>query len=486
MSDKPEPEPSSEEAKADWRGKVERENRKLRLIGKDKVFVDEIAPHVPDTPEDYGTELELFERVKEFVKSVVYLEDEDIYTVLTGWILCTWRIEDTDITCYLLVLAPKGHGKSKLLETLEQVVRRPLNATFATRAGVVRSLDKSNATLLLDEAENYINPMARYPDYEMMAVLNAYRRGQYVILIDEVKEKTPDGKTHTVRKPVAMDPFSFKVIASRKDVFDTLEDRAVQIIMLKSTRKAPPIDLKEAEHLRAQLMQYRLDHLEKPTPLRVEAMPDAKYPRLTEILEPLYAATPEKYKGTYKRLIEREDKLRLDRLRESYEFHVLEALCAIVDISDIDGDLILTEAVTDAYNSKYPSKKPKTTRSIGGILQKFGFTSAERFETVEISGGRHKQICRRGYLLKWQLLERLKNEYALDAEPELTPETPKNTSLTSFTSSHRDDSPPSHSGVDKERQRDTHTTVDVNDVDDVNFAEKLKMSRFSRQGEGGS
>jgi tRNA A37 threonylcarbamoyladenosine dehydratase len=123
-----------------------------------------------------------------------------------------------------------------------QVMYRPLIAAYVTRAGLIRALDGPCATVLLDEGEHYINPMQR-GNTELIAVLNSgNRRGSYTVMVADITETDPDGTKRVVKKPVRLDTYSGKCIVSRKPIFDTLEDRSVQIVMPKASQKMPPID----------------------------------------------------------------------------------------------------------------------------------------------------------------------------------------------------------------------------------------------------
>jgi hypothetical protein len=402
--------------------KVLRESGKaVRLTGEQAVLVDELAPKIPD-PQPYETEDALFEDTCNFLKAGVIFAEPETYTIVTAWVLLTWRIEDTNVAPYLYITAPKGHGKTRLLEVIQQMARRPLVASYASRAGVIRTIDGTNATLLLDEAEHYVNPheRGRGQSSDLAAVLNAgYRRGARAIMVADCIETLPDGTKRSVKKPVALDTFSAKVIASRRDIFDTLEDRSVQIIMPKHGRNLGPIDEKYAEALRGRLAQYRLDCLEKKQPLRAE-LPETGDARLSEILEPLYAVTPEQYRDVYDTIIGRETRLRLERIQETYEYAILEAFDSVVLDDTEDGSLILTETVTDAYNQRH-ANKPTTNRSIGRTLARLGFKTGEAFETFA-----GKQIHKHGYKLDRKLLDRLKDQYGLteQASTPLTPLTP--------------------------------------------------------------
>jgi hypothetical protein len=400
------------EVEKPWKRIIREAGKGVRLTGEQPVLVDELAPKIPE-PQVYGTDTELFERILDFLKTNVIFAEPETYTIVASWVLLTWRIEDTNVATYLYVTAPRGHGKTRLLETINQLARRPLVASYATRAGAIRALDGTNATLLLDEAEHYINPHERQSS-DLTAILNAgYRRGARAIMVADVIETLPDGTHRSVKKPVALDTFSAKCIASRRDIFDTLEDRSVQIIMPKHGRNLGPIDEKHAEAIRGQLAQYRADCLERKQPLRAK-LPETGDARLSEILEPLYAVTPEQYRAAYDTIMEREKKVRLERIQESYEYAVLEAFDSVV-LDDIeDGALILTEAVTDAYNSRHASK-PTTNRSVGRTLARLGFKADS--DQIEVAGHRTR---RRGYRLKRALLERLKKEYAMGEPSEPT------------------------------------------------------------------
>lgn len=439
------------EVEKPWTRIIREAGKGVRLTGEQPVLVDELAPKIPE-PQAYGTAMELFERILDFLKANVIFAEPETYTIVASWVLLTWRIEDTNVATYLYVTAPRGHGKTRLLETINQLARRPLVASYATRAGAIRALDGTNATLLLDEAEHYINPHERQSS-DLAAILNAgYRRGARAIMVADVIETLPDGTHRSVKKPVALDTFGAKVIASRRDIFDTLEDRSVQIIMPKHGRNLGPIDEKHAEAIRGQLAKYRADCLERKQPLRAK-LPETGDARLSEILEPLYAVTPEQYRQAYDTIAEREKKLRLERIQESYEYAVLEAFDSVVLEDNPDGELILTEAVMDAYNQRHASK-PTTTRSVGKTLARLGFKTDKEW----IPGGTGR-MCRRGYRLKRALLQRLKTEYGLNADGE-------SVSSVSSVSSTLDGILP-HPSLPSLTKNTTLSSNDTNDTDDT-------------------
>jgi len=436
------------EVEKPWLALVKRDS-KLRLTGERPVLVDELAPKLPD-PQPYETEDALFEDTCNFLKANVIFAEPETYAIVTSWVLLSWRIEDTFVAPYLYVTAPRGHGKTRLLETLNQIVRRPLIASYATRAGAIRALDGTNAVLLLDEAEHYVNPHERQ-NSDLAAVLNAgYRRGAKAIMVADVIEELPDGTKRSVKKPIAIDTFSLKVIASRRDIYDTLEDRSVQIIMPKHSINLGPIDQKYAEALRGRLLQYRLDCLSRKAQLQAK-LPETGDARLNEILEPLFAVTPEQYRNVYSIILEREKKLRLERIQESYEYAVLEAFDSVVTEEIEDGALILTETVTDRYNQGHAGKLT-TNRTIGRTLARLGF-KADREDVTGPTG----RATRRGYRLKRALLDRLRTEYGFDSA---------STASTASTTMS--------SILPLDNRRQLSLSNDANDADDANQQEGPK------------
>ena len=420
---------------------------RVRLTAEQKVFVDEIAPKVPE-PQPYGSELELFDEIAGFLRKHVLFSDDELYTAVSAWAMLSWRIEDTNVGPYLYVTAPRGHGKTVLLETLNQIVRRPLITSYATRAGVMRVINGTSATLLFDEAEYYLNPHGQHQN-ELPAVLNSgYRRGAYCIIIDEAVEEGPDGKKRTVRKPVAIDCFGLKVIVSRKEIFDTLEDRSIQIIMPKASKKMPRVDPAEALSLRSKLAQYRKDTLGKPLIYDFEA-PEA---RLAEILEPLVAITPSERIQAFTNIMQREQYLRLERLRESYEFRILEALTETVEDREGESWEIPAEEITDAYN-RHHGDKPTTSKSVGRVMLRLGFKKEPvKISTDESTG---KRVFKRVWRIRKPELTRMTRQYGFDND---------SVSCVSSVSLTMSDTLPLDSYSSNTH---THTTNDTNDTNDT-------------------
>jgi hypothetical protein len=102
-------------------------------------------------------------------------------------------------------------------------------------------------------------------------------------------------------------------------------------------------------------------------------------------------------------------------MRESYEFSIVEALSEAVDAAPLEAEVILTEAVTEAYN-RHHANKTTSSRAVGGALTRLGFRTIITREQIGGIGG--KWITHRGYRLNKsdrRLLEELKQRYGLTA-----------------------------------------------------------------------
>jgi len=257
---------------------------KRKLIAAD--IKDSIFSPTPSEPLEYGSDEELWNEIVQFTKENVELPETVSYHVTTGFMKATWRVEQANNATYLNVLAPQGSGKSRLLEVLNWLCRMSIHSEGATRSAIVRASNGTNATLLLDEADNWLDE--RDFDNQIMAVLNGgYRRrvfGGGTLLTENT------GKNQFEVK--AYDSFGFKVIAGRNPLGPTLGSRCIEIRIRKSNRLFPVhIDYDKVWTLRRKLLAYSERHKDEPLECRLvdEKIKDG---RVREIFEPIMAAAP--------------------------------------------------------------------------------------------------------------------------------------------------------------------------------------------------
>jgi hypothetical protein len=136
------------------------------------------------------------------------------------WVAHTHAFAAADITPYLSVSsAEKRSGKSRLLDTLECLVPRPLRAAAISEAALFRSISVDPPpTLLFDEVDAIFGIRAR-PREDLRALLNAgFARG--------TKVHRCVGDSFQV---AAFDVFSAKALAGIGRLPDTVEDRSIPI-----------------------------------------------------------------------------------------------------------------------------------------------------------------------------------------------------------------------------------------------------------------
>src|SRR5262249_24926389 len=81
------------------------------------------------------------------------------------WVVHTHAIEVADQTPYLAITsAEKQSGKTRLLEVSELVVARPWLTGRVSAAALVRKVDKTRPTLLLDESDAAFNGEKEYAE----------------------------------------------------------------------------------------------------------------------------------------------------------------------------------------------------------------------------------------------------------------------------------------------------------------------------------
>ncbi len=116
------------------------EQLRTRLPSLTKTNVlTEIVPEVPN-PIAYDSMPQLYGEVLNYFKDHIVLGTQEEYDLLTAFAFATWRVKDLLEAAYLYVTAPKGHGKTRLCEVLNEVCNMAVAGCYATRAALCESL----------------------------------------------------------------------------------------------------------------------------------------------------------------------------------------------------------------------------------------------------------------------------------------------------------------------------------------------------------
>jgi hypothetical protein len=195
---------------------------------------------------------ELLTAVQAFIEQYVALPEPEMGAVLALWTLHTWVLPACDATPYLLILSSEpGAGKSRLLEVLSYVVRKPWNTAATTSTALFRRMSTDQPTLLLDELDTVFR--GGRTNESLRAVLNAgNRRGSTVTRCD--------GKWGTREYAT----FGAKAMAGIDTGFlpDTVVDRSIVIAMSRThgqvQRLRPRVAAAQAAPLAYTLEQWSL------------------------------------------------------------------------------------------------------------------------------------------------------------------------------------------------------------------------------------
>jgi hypothetical protein len=326
----------------------------------------------PPKGEEYGSDLELFNTLVAFLKKYVELVHEIYYTIAALFALATWRVEYANTATYLNVLAPHASGKTTLLKVLAWITKNSIHSEGATRGAIIRACDSKNATLLLDETDNWLDP--RDFDNPLAGVLNAGYQRRVVggVLLCEFNSETRKYETRV------LDSFGFKIIAGRNPLNEVLQSRCIGIRIRKTSRIFPKLDINEAWQLRAKLLRYAELHDESLEHQSVNAIDD---PRLRETFEPLLACAASDQVRTEVIKFALEEQARLTETeRTGDEAEIAREVIKLSNMpepSPLDWTAQLSvRLVTSSLNEPITNPNEQyNVRTVGKILKRLGFES---------------------------------------------------------------------------------------------------------------
>ena len=169
---------------------------------------------------------QLLDSVAEWIEARVYLPEGAAHAVAL-WVVATWFVDVVDYAPLLqLHSATKRSGKTLLLDLIHPLVRRGFKCSGVgiTVAALFRFNESERPTLLIDEAEKLSGIDHAH---EFIGLLNdGYLRGGKVLRVS--------GDNHEVR---AFDAFGFRAVAAIGSLWDTIEDRAIRILLTRKPRE---------------------------------------------------------------------------------------------------------------------------------------------------------------------------------------------------------------------------------------------------------
>jgi hypothetical protein len=250
-------------------------------------IVDPTKCEDPTGPPPHDTAT-LLHDVEQFLGRFVVLPSKPAGAALSLFVLHTYAFEAAEQTPYLLLTSPERRsGKTRLLEVLELLVRKPWRVAGASESALFRKLEQDTPTLLLDEIDAIFGRATEQTE-PLRAVLNAgNRRGACVARV------IGKGKEMQVADFGVYSPKVLAGITSNR-LSDTLTDRSVGIQM-RRRRDDEHVDrfhLRDVEPIAAALCEALEEWAQDALPALEAARPELPTEltdRQADAWEPLFA-----------------------------------------------------------------------------------------------------------------------------------------------------------------------------------------------------
>ena len=319
---------------------------------------------------EYSSVAELYDEVRQFLYDHVDLLEEIYYDLLTAWVFTTWRVDDTKECAYLLFSGVPSSGKSRSMETLNEICYNGLNAAQITTPALYRILTKEPTTLFIDNFERLNGDRLD----KILTILNSgYTRGAQIIMVN--KDKHDEIQYFECYGP--------KAVGTTKNVDAAFKSRCIMIPMIKNTRIINDrIDKKQSFRLRLKLGNYQKDMEAKedsavPDTFKLMAENGINDGRLKQILNAIIGATPKEKRGPLIEWAKEEYHARLQEEGLEIYGEIFTAITnEILDPARVNH--ILVKDIRDRINEDHAEADIMSSRQVGGLLSQMGLTKKYR------------------------------------------------------------------------------------------------------------
>ncbi|MEC7702976.1 MAG: DUF3631 domain-containing protein [Pseudomonadota bacterium] len=316
----------------------------------------------------------LFQELSSTFKSYLALQQYQA-EALSLWCLFSYCIDANNIAPKLLIYSPeKRCGKTTLLDVLLGLVNNPIQASNITPAALFRVIDTYQRTVVIDEADTFINDMP-----EINGIINSGHRRSAAYVIRTV------GDNHEPRQFSTWAP---TIIAMIGKPADTIVDRS---IMIEMRRKRPDESINRFIYNKAidglsvlaqKCKRWVIDHYD----LLQDADPDMPKElndRATDNWRPLIAIAAqisnECLDTAYLAAISLSD-IKDDEDGDSIGVQLLKSISDILDADNLFTKIPSADLLDKLYEmedrpwAEWNRGKPITARQVAKHLKPFGIT----------------------------------------------------------------------------------------------------------------
>jgi len=294
---------------------------------------------------------------------------------LACYVVYTWCAELFDVAPILALISPtRRSGKTTTLEILASLVFRAIPLAHVSMAALFRVVDESHGTLVIDEADTFLK-VGRSDS--LVGLINAGHRRQTAKAVRTVPG--PDGP-----EPRSFSVFGPKIVAAIRELPPTLQDRSIQILMMRRGRndEIVPLRYDDLEHnslrLKSKIVRWLIDNIEALEEADPES-PLALHDRLRESWRPLLAVAQVAGESVLQSVLDAalllygaaktdEPDRGIELLRDIYEIAKVSAS----EFITTEALLSLLRALPEARWKRDVSGKPLDARALASLLKPFG------------------------------------------------------------------------------------------------------------------
>jgi len=360
-----------------------------RIFDEDRFSLVKFPPY----PNQYGTATELYKNIKNFLHKHVELRPED-EILLPLWVMKATLFDVIKDTSFPLVhvIAPLGHGKTRLLSVLTEITPWGFYLVNISSAPLKRVSELYKPILYVDEKGQMDNDTA--------AIINAkFNRNSVILNADkEIQRGFSALIGYQIYGPLILagrTPFHDDAIESK--AFQINQDFELSRTDISRKIKGKKLDefQEEARIIRGKLLQFRIDYHDKINDVEgsnfLEKFEQHLEPRLFEILaffEDLIELIPS-LKGDILKLLEYQVKRNVEVATQTPNGIVASTFLSIIENSEDEieytsaGQAFTGIRLADIYNEIGVNYAKQT----GKILQSLGLiTDRPRVEATDSKG----------------------------------------------------------------------------------------------------
>jgi predicted transcriptional regulator len=200
------------------------ERDRLLIRHEDRWHRDKILSFIknPETPE--GS----YHEIKTALKQHIELPKDAVYGLISAWIIATYFYLIFYAFPFLFIYGKKQSGKSRLLSFLERLCFNAMKIKGVSVASLADSIDGVRGTFLNDQAE----ALSDNRNIEVLGIIaDSYVRGGGNRRIVDISNKK--------RRVLDFETYSPKAFASTKEIDADIEDRCIEIPMIRAMQEYP-------------------------------------------------------------------------------------------------------------------------------------------------------------------------------------------------------------------------------------------------------